>query len=399
MTLSYLSSSLSEKEYLDQRFKQAAGTGRVTRAAINNAKYFCEDQWNRELIIVMRDIREEVIKTQNLDTALLFLQKLLTWSSEDHPYILTSPNACNKEGKPCYAKDSDVLKIYITQMRLYMKKVGGIPISAEDLKDYKLSYPPQKEKEEAEPLELREFKIIVNNETSFRRLMMYRIMKDSEARIGAMVQLRKKHFNTKVRPIEVTFPRSIVKKSNGISHTNTKYVIDEDTEDLLHLLSQIKNDDDLVFGTNTDKEKAVQNEEAVWGRKVQRLGFTARYAHNNHLKKNIHSIKAMTFTAAAEAVDLAYAHAYGDHAMYTKTYLRWTHEMKIQKFRKLEKHISIYTKIIQVNNDASLAKENEDLKKTIQSIVEDVKSQTRQIPSDELKKIMLQLLKENNIIQ
>jgi hypothetical protein len=399
MTLSYLTSSLSEEEYLDQRFKQAAGTGRVTRAAINNAKYFCEDQFNRELIIVMRDIRKEVIDTQNLDTALLFLQKLLTWSSEDHPYILTSPNACNKNGKPCYAKDAEVLKIYITQMRLYMKKVGGIPISAEDLKDYKLSYPPQQDKEEAEPLELREFKIICDNETDFRRRMMYRIMKDSEARIGAMVQLRKRHFNTEVRPIEVTFPKSIVKKSNGTSHTNTKYVIEEDTEDLLHLLSTISNDDSLVFGTNEIKEKAVQNEEGVWARKVQRLGFTDKYTHNGRLKKNLHSIKAMTFTAAAEAVDLAYAHAYGDHAMYTKTYLRWNYEMKIKKFRQLEKHISIYTKTIQVHDDTKLVEENIILKKTLENIVEDVKSQTRQIPSDELKKIMLQLLKENNIIQ
>lgn len=404
MGLSYLTSTLSEKEYLDQRFKQAAGTGRVTRAAINNSKYFCEDQFNRELIIVIRDIREEVVKTQNLDTALLFLQKLLTWSSEDHPYILTSPNACSKDGIPCYAKDTDTLKTYISQMRLYMKKVGGIPISSEDVKDYKLSYPPEKDKEEAEPLLTSEFKIICDNETNFKRRMMYRIMKDCEARIGAMVQLRKKHFNVEVRPIEVVFPKSIVKKSYGTAQTNTKYVIEEDTADILHLLSNTINDDDLVFGTNQNREQAVSNEEQVWARKVQRLGFTEKYSHNGRLKKNIHSIKAMTFTAAAEAVDLAYAHAYGDHAMYTKTYLRWTHEMKIEKFRKLEKYISIYTKTVKVSDEV-LLKENDILTKKLVSydilldkLVDEKKLETRQIAKGDLKELMLKVLQENNII-
>ena len=40
MTLTYLSSTLSEEEYLEQRFKQAHGTGRVTKGAINNAKLY-----------------------------------------------------------------------------------------------------------------------------------------------------------------------------------------------------------------------------------------------------------------------------------------------------------------------------------------------------------------------
>jgi len=91
MALTYLSSTLSEEEYLEQRFKQAVGTGRVTRAAINNSKYFCKAEYNRELVIVMADIREEVLKTQHMDTALLFLQKLVTWSG----IMIYSPkNAC-----------------------------------------------------------------------------------------------------------------------------------------------------------------------------------------------------------------------------------------------------------------------------------------------------------------
>jgi len=399
MALTYLSSTLSEDEYLDQRFKQATGTGRVTRAAINNSKYFCKSEYNRELIVVMADIREEVLKTQHMDTALLFLQKLVTWSSKDHTHIITTPNACHTQGRPYHAKDLDTIVVYLSQMRLYMKKVAGIPITAEDIKDYGLSFPPAQDKEEAEPLLPEEFRMIVDNESDFKRRMMYRVMKDCEARIGAMVQLRKKHFNTTTRPIEVTFPKSIVKKNKGRSVTNVKYIIKEDEDETLKLLDMITDDDELVFGTNEDKDQAVSNEEQVWGRKVPLLGFPERYAHNNHLKKNIHSIKAMTFTAAEEAVGLTYAHAYGDHAMYTKTYLRWTYEKKIQKFRMLERHISIYTKTVEIHDAPEVMEKNKKLEDIILQLAEEKKASTRVTPNDDVKEIMLSLLKEHKIIE
>ena len=387
MTLTYLSSTLSEQEYLEQRAKQAPGTGRVTRAAINNAKYFCTSQFNRELIVVMADLREEVIKTNHLDTVMTFLQKLITWSGDDHPEIFTTPNACYKNGLPYSGKDSSVIEMYVGQLRLYMRKVVGIPITSEDIKDYKFSYPPQQDKEEAEPLELSEFKIICDNETDFRRRMLYRIKRGAEARIGAMVQLRKKHFDITGYleskgeiPIRITFPKSIVKKSNGKSNTNVKYVLEEDSKEMIQLLSMFTDDEALVFGTNVNPEQARYNEEQVWRRKVQELGFTERYAHSNRLKKNIHSIKAMTFTAAEEAVGLTYAHAYGDHSLYTKTYLRWNEEKKIAKFRKLEKFISVYTKTVEIHDSAELTKENTILRETLDKIAEDNKLQTRQIP-------------------
>lgn len=344
MALSYLSSVLSEEEYLQQRFRQAPGTGRSTRGAINNAKMFCLDVYNRELIVVIRDIREEVHKNQNLDIALIFLQKLIDWSNEDHLDVFY-PKTITPKRQPVYARDSATLRGYTSQMRLYLKKVGGIPISSEDVKDYKLSYPPEVDKEESVPITPEDFRLICDNQRSFRRQMLYRIKKDCAARIGAMVQLKKKNFDTTVRPIAVTFPKSIMKKKNGVSFTNIKFVIKEDEVPLLKLLAPL-NDDDLVFGTTSNKELAINNEETAWKRLMIKLNLAEKYPHNGRLKKSIHSIKAFTFTAAVDAVSETYAHAYGDHSMYTKTYLRWSNEKKIENFRKLEKSISIYTKII-----------------------------------------------------
>ena len=368
MALSYLSSVLSEEEYLEQRFKQDPGTGRTTRAAINNTKMFCLDVFNRELIVVIRDIREEVLKTQNLDTALIFLQKLIDWSSEDHPNVFY-PKSRIPGNQSVYARDVLTIRGYTSQMRLYLKKVCGIPISSEDVKDYKLSYPPEVDKEEAEPISNEEFRLICDNQTDFRRQMLYRIKKDCAARIGAMVQLKKKNFDTTVRPISVTFPKSIMKKKNGIAFTNVKFVTLEDEVPLLKLLAPL-NDDDLVFGTGPNKELAANNEETAWKRLMKKIGLDERYAHSGRLKKSIHSIKAFTFTAAVDAVNETYAHAYGDHSMYTKTYLRWSTEKKIEKFRKLEKFISIYTTTVEVHDNEELSQENNYLKSKINDIQE-----------------------------
>jgi integrase len=341
LALSYLSCVLSEEEYLTQRFKQDPGTGRTTRAAINNAKMFCQDVFKRELIVVMRDIREEVLKNEKLDVALMFLQKFIDWSSEDHLNVFY-PKTIDSHLHPVYARDILTIRGYVSQMRLYLKKVCGIPISSEDVKDYKLSYPPQIEKEEAAPITLDEFRLICDNQSNFRRMMLYRIKKDCSARIGAMVQLKKKNFDTTVRPISVTFPKSIMKKKNGVAYTNVKFVTKEDEASLLKLLAPLNNED-LVFGTTSNKALAINNEEKAWKRLMIKLGLDEKYPHNGRLKRSIHSIKAFTFTAAVDAVNETYAHAYGDHSMYTKTYLRWSTQKKIEKFKKLEKSISIYS--------------------------------------------------------
>jgi len=112
---------------------------------------------------------------------------------------------------------------------------------------------------------LSEFKIICDHQRDFRRQMLYRAMKSFESRIGATIQLRKKHFNTEVRPIEVFFPAAIMKKKNGKSYSNTKYVISEDEEEVLQLLDGLK-DTDLVYATSENIELAINNEEKTWSR-------------------------------------------------------------------------------------------------------------------------------------
>ncbi len=404
--LTYLGSSLTEEEYISQRCKQDKGTGKGTKAALSNLKLFCQDQFDRELKTVLSDLKEETHRTQHIDSTLHFLQKFATWLGEPHHDLLMSPNAIGIR-VPCRAKDLDSIKGYIIQARLFLRKVGGIPIDKDALSDYKISYPAPQEKEEPRPLLPSEFKIICDNQRNFRRQMLYRIKRGSEDRIGAMVQLKKKNFDTTKRPIEIFFSKYIMKKKNGISYNNTKYVLAEDEEPLLNLLERF-DDEDLVFGTNKIVEQAVNNEDRAWSRLVtsNKVNLGERYIHSGKLKVTLHTIKSMTFTAACEAVDETYANAYGDHARYTKNYLRWTYEKKIEKFRKLESYISIYTKIVKVDEvSPKVIEENKSIKQMnlekdelIVVLAEKLKDQTKKTPKEDLKKMMLKLLKENNLL-
>lgn len=392
--LAYLSSALSEDEYVAQRVKQSKGTGKLTKSALKNAKLFCKDQFNdRELIIVLADMREEVERSRSIDTPLTFLQKFANWLSVPHLELKMTPNVMYPEGAPCIAKDLDSIKGYLIQIRLYMRKVGGIPITRDDLREYKISYPEPQDKEPPKPLLLEEFKIICDAQFNFRRQMLYRIKKDTQARIGAMCQLRKKHFATTKRPIEIFFPKAIMKKKDGISYDNTKYVIEEDEAPLLKLLEKL-DDEDLVFGTNEVLEYAINNEERAWSRLVTSLGYSERYAHNGKLKTSIHSIKAMTFTCAEEAVNETYANAYGDHSRYTKNYLRWNDAKKISKFKLLEPLISIYTKTVNVHDNEELYQENKVLNAKLEEMAEQIKLKTAKIPDEKMQEMFDKYMKE-----
>jgi hypothetical protein len=400
--LAFLSSTLSEEEYFELRTKQNKGTGRHTKSAVQNAKLFCTDAIGHELSYVVQEMSNEVKKTQQLDVALIFMQKFIYWMHEPHPHLAMPVNATKKR-TPYVAKDIDTIRGYVGQLRLYLKKVGGIPLHTEDIKDYSLSYPPPIEKDEPEPMLLSEFKIICDHQRDFRRQMLYRAMKSFESRIGATVQLRRKHFNTDVRPIEVFFPAAIMKKKNGKSCSNTKYVITEDEEEVLQLLDGLK-DTDLVYGTNENVELALNNEEKTWSRLMENIGFGDRYEHNNHLKKNIHSIKSMTFTAAEEAVNETFAHAYGDHSRYTKTYLRWSAEKKIKKFRLLEPYISMYTQVIHVNpkelqkRNSILEDKLENMQSQLTELATEKKDKTKIIPEDEKVQKVLKFMEEQNLL-
>ena len=401
MALEIINAYLTEEEYLSQRFKQNHRTGLATQSPISNFKLFTKDVFKIETASLLDELRNISDTETQINKCLVICQKFINWLAIPHPGIFLN-RIDGKTPRPCLAKDPDVIKVYLSQIRLYMRKVGGIRLTSEDLSDF-VSYPEPIEKDEVEPLLPTDFKKICKR-ASHRRAMLYRIKKDCCARIGAMVQLRRKHFNTEVRPIEVTFPKHIMKKKNGVAYTNVKYIIKEDEEELLDYLAKFSDPEALIWGTSEVVENSLSAEEHYWYRLMVKMNFDQKYSHNGRLKKNIHSIKALTVTAAEEAVDETYANAYGDHSRYIKNYVRWTKEQKIEKFRKLEKHISFFSRYELVTDD-SLTKENDILNQKVteqEKLLEEMstkkKDETKTESSKKMKELMLLLLKENNVI-
>lgn len=394
---------LSEEEYLTQRDKQSVGTGNGARTSLKNFGLFCKDVLKIEYSEVIEQLRNIKDYREQESKSLIVLQRFCNWLSVDHPDIFM---VCKGTRPPraCMKKDLDTVKGYVVQMRLYLRKVGGVRITAEDMADF-VTYPAPTDKEEKVPMLNNELRKICKY-ASPKRSLMYKIMKDCEARIGAMVQLRVKHFDTTKRPIEVFFPKSIMKKKNGVSYSNTKYVTQEDEDDLLDYLASFSDPESLVWGTNENKLTSLYAEERYWNRLMhnRHVNFPETYKHSGFLKKSIHTIKAFTFTAAEAAVNETYAHAYGDHWRYTKNYLRWTDEEKIAKFRLMEPHLSLYTKYEKVT-DSELIVENETLHDKLSQhdqILTDMVSKdlekTEVKPDEKTRQMLIQLLKENNLI-
>ena len=368
MALSYLSNTITEEEYLQQRGSRSQDTASQVKSTLTNVKLFTQDCFKRDFYIVMADLRRESEQSQSIETTLVLMQKFVTWLHKDHPGLKIIANQ-HGDLKPFYGKSAGTIRNYVGQLRKYLKRVGGIQVSSEDVADY-IIYPQDEEKEEAEPLDPQELRIIIDNQKSFRRKMLYKITKDTCSRIRAMCMLRRENVNIDVRPIEITFPKHIMK---GKKRTVVKYVTEENEADFLRFIKEYPNPRDLLFGTNEVGKIAATTEQKIWGKLVKKLGFTEIYRHNGRLKKNIHSIKAFTETAAEEAVDAFYANAYGDHENYLAQYIRWSYEKKIRKFRATEKLINLYTTVKEIHDDEELAQENKFLKSKITDIEDQIK--------------------------
>jgi len=356
----FLSPTLTEEEYIAKRAAKSQDTAGTVRSMLTNVKLFCQYEGKIDFYVIIDELKKESETNRNIGKTLVFMQKFVTWLHDEHPEIMMPTNQF-KDLKPFQPKRVASIRNYIGQLRKYLQSVGGIPVSSDDVSDF-LEYPADGEQEEAEPLTHDELRRIIDNQKSFRRKMLYRITKDTCSRIRAMCLLRRENVNIEVRPIEITFPKHIMKNKK---RTVVKYVTEENEKDFLMFLKDYPNPRDQLFGTNENGKIAATTEQKIWNNYVKKLGYTETYRHSGRLKKNIHSIKAFTETAAEEAVNDFYANAYGDHENYLSQYIRWNYEKKIKKFRAMENLINLYTKVKIVNN-IQLELENERLRKQLE---------------------------------
>ena len=354
MPVSYISELLTREEFFNKAFQKGKSKAyeRLTRTAINNLDFFCQDKYGMRTEKIMKDLREEIKETQDVTKALKLLQDFVDWLAVDHPDLR------NNNRQPIKSKVPQAIRNYVSRARKYMKLCCGIKIDVEGFADY-VVVPADENDEEPEPLLKEELKLILENIPNPRRRSMVMFMKDTRARILETMRVKKKYFDLTKDPITIILPKSIVK---GKTMKRIVFLTRETSPGIRQLLKNLE-PEDFVFTDSENEDTARSNEEKAWNRLMRKLKFTERY-QSGHLKKSIHSIGSFNMTALKEATkDPDYAHGYGGHKRYLQQYIRLPLERQIQLFRQAEPYLSIFEDRIVVEDNERMKAIEEKLEK------------------------------------
>jgi len=361
--VSYIKETQTRDEFLQRAKERSRDSFSVRNGMLVNFDRFALDKYGKKTIDeILHDLKKEYDKNRNVTKALKVLQEYVDFLNKDHPNIKVDVNGKGKTFKPLKKKSVGTIIQYKSEARLYVRFVGGIKIDNDDVSEF-VVLPIDESDDEVEPLTKEEFRLILDNAATPKRKTMYMTKKDTGARIMAMVQLRKKHFDMTKDPPVVTFPKGIMKRAkDGTARTAKKFLSKETTPGVNLLLKNI-GDEDLVFGTSENKYNARQNEIISWNNRLKKMGLDEKYP-NGRIKKNIHSIKAFCTTQCKEATkDIDYANAYTDHRGYLAQYIRLSEKDKIAKFRQCEPYLSLYETSIIVDETEELKGIKEKLEK------------------------------------
>jgi len=363
LSVNYISRQLTEEEFFKLVFEKgkSLSSEKKARSGVNNLEYFTQDKYKKSRFVVLKDLKEDLDKTQNADLVIRFFQQFIDWMGQDHSKIkfYTHPNHIN--GRPIPKKIPAVIYSYVGIIKRYLKLCHGIKIDNDDYKEWLTIPVDDSDDEEPEPFLKEELREIIDNIPNARRKAMFMVIKDTRLRIIEAMRVKKSFFDLTTNPASLRIPRNI-QKNKRTSKTRTAFLCRETVPGIKRLLKKL-DDEDLVFTDNTFDLSARGNEIRQWRYSVSKLGFTDKKT-SGHLKKNIHSIGSFTITALKEATkDPDYAHGYAGHTRYLSQYLRLTKERQIELFRQAEPYLSIYDNTVLVDESQELREIKEKLEK------------------------------------
>jgi len=104
----------------------------------------------------------------------------------------------------------------------------------------------------------------------------------------------------------------------------------------------MKRDGDNVFSHQPNLKTAISNEDVVFGRYCDKIGFTQRYETTGYRKITLYSFRSFFFTKSLDYLKDDIAHAMIGHGAYLNQYQRRTDEQKKQLWDELEPEILIF---------------------------------------------------------
>lgn len=169
-----------------------------------------------------------------------------------------------------------------------------------------------------------------------KRKALYTTLLSSGMRIGEVVGIRKRDLDTSQERICITIPAKLTKKK-----VQRQTFVSKEAETYLLPIIRRLHPDDLVFGSNDDTYRSVENEELIFWKLRKQIGLDERYDNSRMYKINIHSFRSFCETRASNIHGVEYAHALIGHSGYLEQYYRITPEERIEKYLQLEPHLII----------------------------------------------------------
>ncbi len=339
--MTFLIRERTRESYSEKISKKSSSLQNSTRIALNHFEKFCSEKYSHSSEDVIAELLSFELRQMESATCDVY-QDWVNWSVDKATYL-------------------NSLEIYFSCIKSYMH-YRGLKLTDKDIKE-NVSIPKQTE-EEKYPLQVGEI-ITILSCAHYAKKSLYLILISSGMRVGETAQIRKKH----IKIIEGRMVIYISAKFTKTKIARTVYTSIEATKHNIGKYNRINNED-LMWGTNDNRESAVVAEDKTFASYTDKVGLIERYDSGTR-KITIHSFRAYYHTRAARTHDLGYAHKMTGHKGYLPIYDRLSDEEKLEMYLELEPKLFVYDQTInemKIKNLKEANRENESLKERLEKI-------------------------------
>ena len=200
-------------------------------------------------------------------------------------------------------------------------------------------------KQELYPITKKDIQTLLDH-ASFEAKTKILLQSGSGFRISEVLGLRKCDINRELERYTANI-RAEFAKGNRARTT----IISIEAMRLLDKILENKTDNEFIFPhTTKDRINAVIGEIVSFKTLRKRAGLDMKYEGKQLHKITTHSFRAF-FVSQFEKTYSGFGHSLSGHANYMKQYERFTIEEKIEKYIETEKHLLIYSKSDESNNE------------------------------------------------
>ncbi|MDA1347234.1 MAG: hypothetical protein O3C48_08480 [Crenarchaeota archaeon] len=349
-----ISERLTDEEYFNKVLSKSQSKASVNLAknGITSFHRFTQNVYGMNHNQMINELYAEYQKNNDsgIGATAKTLAEFFYWLMKDHPDIIIGSGIKYGIKRPLRKISSTTAKGVINHVRAYIRSVGGIKITSEDLRDV-LTIPIEQKDEDPYAMTLEEIMKIVDSTTKLSRKVKYLVIRDTGMRSSESMQFTKKMITFNVEDSQYAKIRLSSQIVKGKSKARDNYLTPDVAKKLYEISKDLK-DDQPIFWTLLAKDEndllAVNNNEArAMDRDRTRLAekfpeFGNKYEHSGYHKISLHAIRAFTATAITKGnnnnEDIG--HGYIGHKKYLDQYIRKSDSEKLQIFKNAEPFIT-----------------------------------------------------------